>query len=107
MVLLDLLCSGVQVFGSDAASAAVNTAHLSVEPPRPGSDLSARLCAVVQHLRTLFPGCPACFVVMQGVRPVPACQPLRLGHAHPLVLGLGSGPKPALICSAVKLRLCG
>ena len=38
-----------------------------MEPPRPGSDLSARLCNVVAQLRAQHPSQPPCFVVVQGV----------------------------------------
>lgn len=57
-----------QVFGEHAASGPVNTAHLSVEPAQPGSQLSERINAVLRQLRSGRANYPSCFVVMQGAR---------------------------------------
>ena len=56
-----------QVFGADVPDGnAVSASGLAVEPPRPGSDLSARLCNVVAQLRSQHASQPPCFVVTQG-----------------------------------------
>lgn len=58
-----------QVFGLEGVDVStLSTAGLAVEPPRQGSDLSARLCNVVAWLRSQHTSSPPCFVVVQGAR---------------------------------------
>jgi protein transport protein SEC24 len=55
------------VFGFDLSSPEANDpTRLQVEPERPGSPLSARLCAVLRALRAGRPTYAQCFVVRQG-----------------------------------------
>ena len=48
------------------SSTAVDALALDPEPARPGSELSARVCAVLASLRATRPNFPPCFVVRQG-----------------------------------------
>lgn len=54
------------VFGVDAARPPADVMALSPEPPRPGSDASARVCAVLDALRRGRPNRPPLFVVQAG-----------------------------------------
>lgn len=51
---------------SPGSSTAVDALALDPEPPRPNSELSARVCAVLSSLRATRPNFPPCFVVRQG-----------------------------------------
>jgi len=54
------------VFGVDPSRPPPDALSLSPEPPRPGSDLSARVCAVLDALRATRPNAPPLFVVQAG-----------------------------------------
>ncbi|KAK9794070.1 hypothetical protein WJX73_006515 [Symbiochloris irregularis] len=79
-----------QVFGPEAAAGgAVNASHLAVEPPRQGSPLSERICALLHHLRSQRSTYPACFVVMQGTQPEQHVLPYFVEERAPQLPGYG------------------
>jgi hypothetical protein len=70
------LLYGLQVLGPEGANPSADVSALPLEPPRQGSALSQRLCALLAELRRGRPAMQPAFAVRQGTPAEAVAVPL-------------------------------